>query len=750
MGLPEAMGALTPSQVEALGALKGTSQGYFNPGIPITSDLAATAPLPELASLGKGLGADPVLAGVKDLLPNLSNLASPATGLAASEAEIAAKWAAAAGGASRAAAALTGAGAAIAEGATAVAGVAGGVGIAGAIGTAAGVGVFVGGMGVLGYMIAKGVAGFFGQSPNKTLPAKYVGRTPPGKSFGKAGDPGSNVLYCANSTMPTDSYGRPVEIGKTFISYDNVQDGGFQEIGWQWFLDVTFSDSLGGVYTRLRNVFTASQDDKPIFQVRYAPPGSSLPPPGQPLVPENPNPPTIDQNQNPLAAMAGLIAGAFAGFPSRGKPTDPLPTRPPVIEPTPPRDPAPGNPTPPAGTRQRDPNTGTTLDRQPNPSPQNPSQPDPTGKGTTTGNDPSTGFTTVVPPNDAGQGSAKQETTDSGKAGCRFQNTNLAGVAQQVTSVAIQTAVTAVQDKANQIKDDTVETLRRIGSGRDPGEGDRPRSENLTAIMAVVRDEVGMRRSRKGRKGKSLVSLGELGADVQERVGFTTATKTTKCDLPKTLENVEDATKDLRERAGFDKKIKKKRNKRDKDGNFLRDELGNLQKEEKSYCSISDALDDQLDEQPEAEIANPLFLVGFEVPAPAEGYVEIVWSQNSRIQRDTAATIRDPKDKLTRTQIVSASPTRYVGDWLCAIAFTNGREISGWFRNEQEGKAYLTRLATLSKLKLAPANSNFTATHRPGKGPDKAKGKSLKAVAAYFYDASGNKVTKLDLRTPKK
>jgi hypothetical protein len=676
-------------------------------------------PIPaEVAGLGEAASAAEVLGQLEAALPGLADAAGS---LSAYEAAIAAEAAAATAGSSAAAAGLVYPAAGLVEGAMLV-------GIAGLEGIAAAALSPLGALSIIGGLVALGVLGYFNQSPNKSIPSLYTG------AFSMLIDvPLGNEGRIYTLEFFDPAFGRtqaasglraPIKV----LSVQRLNE--FQYL-WTWSADnvpgaQTVSISPAGGAQKFR-LIDENNGDVIEGSGKFAP-----------------------QSQSANRAAASPIRSAFPGYPFPATSNSPLTKRPPVIEPSPPRITYPGAvPNPPQGKRMTDPNTGTTIDRQPSPDPANPANPDPKGKGTTTGTDPNTGFTTVVPKDDAGTTSGKTEVTQSGSAGCRFQNTNLAGIAQQATSVAIQTAVASVEEKATKIKEDTVETLKRIGSGRDPGEGDGARPENLTAIAAKIRDEVGMRRVRKGRKGKSLASLGEMAVDTHERVGFTTATSTKKCDLPKTLENLEDATKDLRERAGFDKKIKKKRNKRDKDGNFLRDELGNLQKEEKSYCSISDALDDQLDEQPDSDIADPIFLVGFEVPAPTQGYIEIIWSQNDRIQRDTAATIREPKDKLTRSQIVTAAPVRYVGDWLCAIAFTNGREVSGWFRNEQEGKAYLTKLATLSKLKLAPAASNFTATHRPGKGPDKAKGKSVKPVVAYLYDASGNKVSKIDLRKPK-
>ncbi len=747
MGLPEAMASLGQGGLEALANLKATSQGYLNPGVPITSDLAPKAPLPELGSLGTGQSSGSVLANVRDILPDLSSLEPPAAALSASEAEIAAEWAAALRGASPAAAGLVDLAPGLVEGAVGL-----GAGLAG-LGAAlsAPVSVPIAGLSILAAAIVGGVVGFFAQSANKSVPAKYVGRKSPVKEFGTKGDHSkSATLFCLNDRR--GKFGAAV--GISFLSYSAPVpiDNGV------WGVNV-IRDRGDGVIQALFPTLLTTPDNAvtvPLLTVEYSDPVTTLPS-GVPAEP-NQNPPLVPQQQSPNQAAAAPLRNAFPGFPVPANPSAPLPTRPPVIEPAPPRITYPGSvPNPPEGTRMRDPNTGATLDRQPSPNPQNPAQPDPTGKGTTTGSDPNTGFTTIVPKDDAGTTSGKTEVTQSGTAGCRFQNTNLAGVAQQVTSVAIQTAVAAVQTRADQIKDDTVETLKRIGSGLDPGESDRPKPQNLTALVATVRDEVGMRRSRKGRKGKSLVSLGEMSTDIQERVGFTTATSTKKCDVAKTLENVEDATKDIRERTGFDKKITKKRAKRDKDGNVLRDEkTGDKILENKSYCSLSEAIEGTLDEPEDQPTPEAVFVTGFPVRAPKTGRLKILFNDDRfKIVNKSEIEVPNPKPNPDRATILKSITERETGEWYCTLELITkdgeGRhQLTGWFKSEQIGKAYLERLSALSLSKVNKVDG-FSATNRPGKQPEGSKGKKLYPVRAYVFagDSGKAKLATIDLRPPK-
>jgi hypothetical protein len=321
--------------------------------------------------------------------------------------------------------------------------------------------------------------------------------------------------------------------------------------------------------------------------------------------------------------------------------------------------------------------------------------------------------------------------------------------------VAIQSAVASVQTKADQIKEDTVETLKRIGSGIDPGESDRPKPQNLSAMVATIRDEVGMRRARKGRKAKSLVSLGEMGADIQQRVGFETATSAKKCDVSKTLENVEDATKDLRERAGFDKKLTKKRAKRDKDGKVVRDEkTGDKVLESKSYCSISEALDDTLDEPEDQPTPEAVFVLGFPVKAPKTGRLKILFnSDKTKIVNRSEIEIPNPRPKIDRAAILKAIGVRETGDYYCSLELISvdgeGRhQISGWFKSESLGKAYLERLSALSVSKVNKSDG-FVATNRPGKAPEGSKGVKLYPVRAYLYNGDRNKLGTFDLRPPK-
>lgn len=116
---------------------------------------------------------------------------------------------------------------------------------------------------------------------------------------------------------------------------------------------------------------------------------------------------------------------------------------------------------------------------------------------------------------------------------------------------------------------------------------------------------------------------------------------------------------------------------------------------------------------------------GFEIKAPRFSVMQIYFNISATvISWKYLTTIPYPKSNLTAAQIRALAPARTPGDWNCTLRFRNQRAVRAWFASEAAGKAYLTTLAGLSTLPLDD-EPNFTATHKPGGGPDVPAGSQI-------------------------
>lgn len=216
-----------------------------------------------------------------------------------------------------------------------------------------------------------------------------------------------------------------------------------------------------------------------------------------------------------------------------------------------------------------------------------------------------------------------------------------------------------------------------------------------------------------------LAKLAEVLQDVQDlqgSVGFTTPSVITSCGVTQQPNSVQTFLEFVDDKLGFDEPL----------------EVPDGTNGSADVCDVGTALQAAL-----SVVPTHVVFQGFEAKALRDAQLVIYFNTNikvikSRFQMSCPNPVAGP----TKAVIKAAFAPRVPGDWLVSLTTNAGTQISGWFVSEAAGIAYLTQAATLTTNQFNPATS-FTATHRPGKGPDLPAGTTIYPVVAFLYEGAG-------------
>jgi hypothetical protein len=323
------------------------------------------------------------------------------------------------------------------------------------------------------------------------------------------------------------------------------------------------------------------------------------------------------------------------------------------------------------------------------------------GSGQTTVENPGKGtviFVDPAPPPDPGV--VNKTVNGVNTTGCRFQAANTADLAKQSTLLAVQQTDIFIKSTVDRVSVDVLDVAADV-------------------------------------------------EDVSNRIGFKQPTQTERCGKAATVKSVQEGIRDLEEKVGIKKGIKRKRPVRNPDGTAKRDpKTGELVRQEKQFCSLGEVVDELLQERCEDCDEEPLthFIVGYEAPAPPVPYLVVRFNvRRDKIANVLEHTIPRPRPNISAETLRQLGPRR-TGKFFCSMRVDDRKDrrfvgqLTGYFESAAAARAWFLKALRLVADGVA---GEFTATER-GSSP-KSAGKPLYPVAAYPYK-DGEVGKRVDLR----